>query len=70
MAPVWGVTPLLIPRSDSADIMIVQVDFALVSSRLWRSAGDIVIVTLGAPVAQRGSTDLMKLHHIGETDFL
>ena len=69
MAPVWGVTPLLIPRGESADFLIAQVDGALVNAGL-ANIGDIIVVTLGAPVAQRGSTDLMKLHRIGETDFL
>jgi hypothetical protein len=30
--------------------------------------GDTVVVTLGAPVALHGSTNLLKLHHIGQAD--
>jgi pyruvate kinase len=69
LAPVWGVHALLTQRSVTADEMIVLADFVLVRAGLAH-AGDVIIVTLGAPVAQRGSTDLMKLHRVGETDFL
>jgi len=62
---VWGVQPLPVERSDNTDEMLVQADVALFNSGLV-THGDIVVVTLGAPVALAGSTNLMKLHRIGE----
>lgn len=63
----WGVHPHLIGRSSDADEMIVQAD-AVLQQMGAASPGDIVVVILGAPVAQHGSTNLMKLHRIGEAD--
>ncbi len=64
---VWGVRPVKIERSTDTDQMIVHGDHALVQSGIV-SPGDIVVVTLGAPVTQFGSTNAMKLHRVGEAD--
>jgi len=64
---VWGVEPHLIERSYATDEMLVLADRDLVARGL-AAPGDTVVFTLGAPVALRGSTNLMKLHRLGETD--
>ncbi len=64
---VWGVRPLLIQRSADTDHMIQLGDAALVQSGIV-GPGDVVVVTLGAPVSQHGSTNAMKLHRVGEAD--
>jgi pyruvate kinase len=61
----WGVSPRIIPRSDNTDEMIVMADEQLTHSGLV-AAGDVVVVTMGAPVALHGSTNLLKIHRIGE----
>lgn len=61
----WGVYPVLVPRSESTDEMIVQADAAFAESGLV-SPGDQIVMTFGAPVAIHGSTNLLKLHRIGE----
>jgi len=66
---VWGVTPVIIERSYDTEEMITRADVDLVKRGLM-GAGNTVVVTLGAPVALRGSTNLLKLHRIGETDIL
>jgi pyruvate kinase len=63
----WGVRPHLVPRSDMTDQMIVHADQFLVQLGDVKP-GDIVVVTLGAPVAMHGSTNVMKLHRVGEAD--
>ena len=64
---VWGVWPHVFERLANAEEMIVQADYALTRSGMVQR-GDIVVVTFGAPVALCGSTNLMKLHRIGEVD--
>jgi pyruvate kinase len=67
MQLVWGVRPYLTKRIDNTDEMIVQADHALLRCS-WVKPGDTVVVTLGAPVALCGSTNVVKLHRIGEAD--
>ncbi len=66
---VWGVRPHVVERSATADAMIVQADYMLVKFGDV-APGDTVVVTLGAPVASYGSTNLLKLHRIGEADIV
>jgi pyruvate kinase len=61
----WGVRPQLIARSATTDQMLAHTDSELLKSGDV-SPGDMVVVTMGAPVALHGSTNLMKLHRIGE----
>ena len=63
----WGVHPHLIERCKTTDEMIIQADRVLLQSG-WVERGDTVVVTLGAPVALHGSTNLLKIHRIGEAD--
>jgi pyruvate kinase len=64
---VWGVQPFLIDRQASTDDLIDQTDEILTKIGV-AAAGDVVVVTLGAPIALCGSTNTMKLHRIGEAD--
>ncbi len=64
---VWGVRPVIIHRSEDTDQMIQYGDHVLLQSGIV-VPGDIVVVTLGAPVTQHGSTNAMKLHRVGEAD--
>ena len=63
----WGVQPLLIERRESTDELIEQTD-TLLESFGEISRGDVVVVTLGAPISHMGSTNLMRVHRIGEVD--
>jgi len=67
MQLVWGVRPFITKRTHNTDDMIQQADHALQRCN-WAKPGDNILVTLGAPVALCGSTNLMKLHRIGEAD--
>ncbi len=65
----WGVQPRLVERSEMTDQLLTRVDgFFLKTGDA--AEGDLVVVTLGAPVASHGSTNLLKLHRIGETKLL
>ncbi|MEU4203800.1 pyruvate kinase [Streptomyces sp. NPDC045470] len=64
----WGVETFLGPKVDSTDEMVAQVDEELL--RIGRcEPGDVVIITAGSPPGVAGSTNLVRVHHIGEDDF-
>jgi pyruvate kinase len=65
----WGVQPHLIAPSKTTDEMIGMADETLTASGMV-ARGDVVVVTLGAPVALHGSTNLLKLHRVGEADIV
>ncbi|WP_328496960.1 pyruvate kinase [Streptomyces sp. NBC_00414] len=63
----WGVETLLGPHVDSTDAMVDQVDELLLKHGLCQK-GDIVVITAGSPPGVSGSTNLVRVHHIGEDD--
>ncbi|WP_043263886.1 pyruvate kinase [Streptomyces sp. CT34] len=63
----WGVETFLGPTVNSTDEMVAQVDEQLL--RIGRcQKGDTVIITAGSPPGVPGSTNLVRVHHIGEDD--
>ncbi|CAM5260899.1 pyruvate kinase [Streptomyces californicus] len=63
----WGVETFLGPEVDSTDAMVAQVDEELL--RIGRcKKGDVVVITAGSPPGVPGSTNLVRVHHIGEDD--
>ncbi|WP_447036774.1 pyruvate kinase [Streptomyces sp. DSM 118878] len=63
----WGVETFLGPHVDSTDAMVDQVDELLLKiGRCER--GDVVVITAGSPPGVAGSTNLVRIHHIGEDD--
>jgi pyruvate kinase len=63
----WGVYSVLIEARATTDDLIEGTD-ALLSSLGVAKPGDIVVVTLGAPIAAMGSTNLLKIHRLGHAD--
>ncbi|MFI8188027.1 pyruvate kinase [Streptomyces sp. NPDC085946] len=61
----WGVETFLGPRVDSTDAMVGQVDELLLRHGRCRQ-GDVVIVTAGSPPGVSGTTNMVRVHHIGE----
>jgi pyruvate kinase len=61
----FGVTPILAPETGSTDEMLSQADCLLVEGGFLRQ-GDSVVFVAGQPVGRPGTTNLMKLHRIGE----
>jgi pyruvate kinase len=62
---VWGVQPLLAKTASSTDEMFeVSVDAAVRSGLV--NYGDLVVVTAGVPVHESGTTNLLKIHVIGD----
>ncbi|WP_405013838.1 pyruvate kinase [Kitasatospora sp. NBC_01539] len=67
LALTWGVETFLGPFVLTTDEMVAQVDAQLLS--LGRcEKGDIVVITAGSPPGLAGSTNLVRVHHVGELD--
>jgi pyruvate kinase len=65
MALLWGVTPMDFPRCGSTDEMIAIAEEILVQQGLV-SAGDRLAMAAGVPPNRVASTNLLKLHVVGE----
>ena len=63
----WGVESHLVPTVQTTDEMVAQMDEQLL--RLGRCRkGDVVVMTAGSPPATPGTTNLVRVHHVGEDD--
>lgn len=61
----WGVYPLTGKRATSIDDILQEaVDASLENNYI--DHGDVVVITAGVPVGQAGTTNLMKIHIIGD----
>jgi pyruvate kinase len=61
---VWGVYPVRSDIADSTDEMLVTtVDAAVKSGKV--NHGDLVVITAGVPVRESGTTNMMKVHIVG-----
>ena len=62
---VWGVTPVVTQRVKTTDeILELAVDASLKYGHV--DHGDVVVITAGVPVGEAGTTNLMKVHVIGD----
>ena len=62
---VWGVKPILTSRVTTTDeILELAVDESLKYG--FVNHGDVVVITAGVPVGEAGTTNLMKVHVIGD----
>ncbi|MFI0899833.1 pyruvate kinase [Streptomyces sp. NPDC020983] len=60
----WGVETFLGPMVQTTDEMVRQVDEELL--RIGRcKKGDVVIITAGSPPGMPGTTNMVRVHHIG-----
>lgn len=62
---VWGVTPVLVKETEGTDHMF-QESVAKCLTKNLISTGDLVVITAGVPVGVPGSTNLLKVHIVGE----
>ncbi|WP_026671599.1 pyruvate kinase [Alkalihalobacterium bogoriense] len=62
---VWGVYPQLGHEAETTDEMLdIAVRASLASGKV--NHGDLVVITAGVPVGESGTTNLLKVHVIGE----
>jgi len=67
MALYWGVIPTIFARRDYTDVMIAAAEKYLEKEGICRR-GEGVVMVAGIPPNQKASTNLMKLHVVGERD--
>jgi pyruvate kinase len=65
LAVVWGVRPYISPGYDTTDEMMEQA-IAVATRTGYVQEGDQVAITAGMPILDKGSTNLLRLHTIGE----
>jgi pyruvate kinase len=65
LSVVWGVYPVVVPESTTTDEVLERaVEGALDAGHVRH--GDMVVIIAGVPVGQQGTTNLIKVHTIGE----
>jgi pyruvate kinase len=65
LALTWGVFPVLCPPTNSTDEMFnTAVEASLQSGYILN--GDLVIITAGVPVGVSGTTNLLRVHTVGQ----
>lgn len=64
LALYWGVIPYVMGLVEHTDEMILKVEQALREEGLAKSGDDIVLLSV-APIFQKGTTNLLKLHRLG-----
>ena len=67
LAMSWGVETFLVDYVTSTDAMVRQVDNAILSIERFK-AGDLVVIVAGSPPGTSGSTNLIRVHRLGEDD--
>ncbi len=65
LAAVWGVKPLLVPIATSGDEMIETSVKAAEASHLVKD-GDVLVISAGVPVGMSGTTNLIRVHVVGD----
>ncbi|MGP4114046.1 pyruvate kinase [Streptomyces sp. 4N509B] len=63
----WGVETHLVPTVETTDEMVAQMDEQLLRLERCRQ-GDLVVMTAGSPPATPGTTNLVRVHRVGEDD--
>ncbi|MDF1507012.1 pyruvate kinase [Robertmurraya sp. DFI.2.37] len=65
LALVWGVYPQLGESANTTDDMLDIAVQESLNSKLVKH-GDLVVITAGVPVGESGTTNLMKIHVVGD----
>jgi pyruvate kinase len=65
LALTWGVTSRLIRKVETTDEMVEEIEATLLGDGTVR-ADDVLVIISGAPMWVTGTTNLVKLHRVGE----
>ena len=66
LALTWGVETFIMPHADHTDVMISQVDRAMLELKRG-SPGDRVVIVAGTPVGATGTTNTLRVHVLGDS---
>ncbi|GER23647.1 hypothetical protein NCCP1664_21420 [Zafaria cholistanensis] len=65
LALAWGIIPVLAQPAPHTDEMTAQVDRMLFEAGLVEP-DDTVVITAGSPAGQAGTTNLLRVHRVGD----
>ncbi|MGC4048386.1 MAG: pyruvate kinase alpha/beta domain-containing protein [Paludibaculum sp.] len=65
LSVVFGINAIVAPHTTSTDEMMAQMDRVLVEKGLLKPRDSVVFV-VGISIGRPGSTNMMKLHRVGE----
>ena len=60
----WGITPLIMPLAHSTDELI-EMSTTLAEQNGYLHNGELAVVTAGVPVGVSGTTNMVKIHMVG-----
>ncbi len=60
----WGIETRVVPHVDNTDAMVDLVDAELLKLNRY-NAGDTMIITAGSPPGVPGTTNMVRVHHLG-----
>jgi pyruvate kinase len=66
LAPLYGVHAVLAPDVASTDELMTQLDRTLLE-RGYLKSQDRAVIVAGQPVGRAGTTNILKMHQIGES---
>ena len=61
----WGVMPVFVPQSFNTDEMVSNAIAGAMESG-WVKTGDLVVITAGVPVGITGTTNMIRVHTVGQ----
>lgn len=61
----WGVTPIVLEEQASSDDLFFRAVEQAVKAGLIKE-GDLVVITAGVPLGQSGTTNMIRVHVVGE----
>ena len=64
LALSWGITPLMMPLAHSTDELI-EMSTSLAKENGYLHNGELAVVTAGVPVGVSGTTNMSKIHMVG-----
>jgi len=67
LALYWGVRTWMVGSMEEPSQQIEVVEKTLLAEGFKK--GDVVVITMGAPLEARGSTNLMRVHKLGTGGF-
>ncbi len=65
MSLYWGVKPVVLRPKKTTDDMIAGVEQIMLKKKLAKEH-DVIVITAGVPIGVAGSTNMMKIHRVGE----
>ncbi|HYA87834.1 MAG TPA: pyruvate kinase [Nitrospirota bacterium] len=65
MSLYWGVKPVILRPKKTTDDMIASVEQVMLNEKLAKEH-DLIVISAGVPIGVAGSTNMMKIHRVGE----